>query len=991
MRNFLDLFVRRPRISGAIIIAALIAGVLSALSLPIAFFPTVARPTISVTCTYPGANAREVMNTVAGPLEDRVNGVEGFAYMASWCGDNGGYSLSVYFQAGFDRDLALMKVQAAVQQALTQLPQEVKNTGVTVGIGQNIDLGFVTCYSDKGALTRDEVVDYVYGVVSPALLRIKGVGASSVQDEKIAMRVWLDSDRMSALGISTTDVVAAIKAQNVQASLGTLGASPTEESGVRLMTLVSKGRLHTEEEFGAIIVRTKPDGGLVYLRDIATIGLGHEAYGHSGRFCDKPGCVLHLFQLPGANTFETVSQIKKLLADIEARAPGDLKCDLTVDVTRYSGSALSGAAISLGLAALLALVVLLVAFRSLRMAVVPFLSSLVALALVVTVLAVTGSFITVVSLYALTVSLVFIVGLETCMTVACRDRNLFRPRLCVLVAGVVLAFPSLVLLLVGGVQGLILRQFAVVFAATGVSAALTALTVVPGLAILFRLDERGESVVSEKPVTPMPGAAFVAFGIVLAMALASFVFVSRIPKDLVPTEDFGVVLVDVKTREGTALQDVVKIVDEAYRRILGVCDVEKSCTVFGEGIFSGTGENLAKLYLILKPWSERGPGESTAEIVARIRNAVADIPGAAISPTMQATVPGIGTQAVVSPLVLSVADNDPIKLAKEAHRLQAILKRSPLADSVLCGYNTDAPHLRIHVDRAKCELMNVPLSSLFTTLQHCLGSIYVNDINLGIQVNRVTVMNDWKGRSTPDRMQGLYVRSTTGAMVPVSTLVEYEEELGPPIIYRYNRYIYCTVDMAPKAGVSLTDAMDEVRRVFARELPQDFDTGWVGLAYEEASSPGRMGVMIALSVLAVYLVLLIRFESWRVSFLTILPTVAAVFGAVLALRLTGVSLSLYSRVAILLLIYVNAAFLLLWTPEMPWRRRVVLPLMAAAMALPLVFSSGAGAAGSRSLGIALFGGYLVYAFVGLPLSVWLAGSLSTGTVAQRCDFDKKGT
>ena len=968
MKKFFDVFLQRPRIACAIAIVALIAGALSVVSLPVAFYPSVARPTISVSCTYPGANALEVMNTVAGPLEDQVNGVEGFDHMTSSCGDNGTYSLTVYFQAGYDRDLALMKVQAKVQQALTQLPQEVKNTGVTVGIGQTIDLGYVSLYSANGELTRDEVVDYMFGIVSPAILRVQGVGASSVQDEKLAMRVWLDSDRMAALGLNTDEVVASIKAQNVQASLGTVGGSPTDDPKRRVLSLVSKGRLKTAEEFGAIIVRTKADGTLVYLRDIACIGLGHETYAHACLFGDKPACVTHLYQLPGANTLETIAKIKKMLSELEPRFPGDMKWDMTVDVSRYSGSALRGAAYSLGFAAVLAFVVLLVVFRSLRTALVPFLASCVAFSLVVTVLAVFGYFITVLTLYALAAALVFMVGTAAYVTMAYREGTLHETRVPILVAGAVVALAALVLMLTSGVQGIILHQFAVVFAATGVASALNALIIVPVLADLLYAGHTLVPVSGATRDASVAGAMFVAFGALLAMGLAALAFTAKMPRDLVPNEDLGVVLVDFKTREGTSRPTVEKVVRETLARICQTCEIEKSCTVFGEGIFSPSGENTAKMYLVLKPWGERKNGESTMEMIKRIRAVVTDVPNAEINLLTLPTVPGIGSVSGVSPLVLSTADNDPVRLSYEAHRLQSILMRSPIADSVTCGYNTSAPHLRIRVDRAKCEMMKVPLSTLFTTLQHYLGSIYINDINLGIQVNRVTLMCDWKGRADPEQMAGLYVRSTTGAMVPVSTLVDYEEELGPNAVYRYNRYIYCTVDVAQKAGVSLQDTMDEISRIFARELPRDYDTGWTGMAYEETSNPGRTGLMIALAILIVYLVLMVRFESWRRAFLALLPTVAAVFGAVLLLYLMGVSLSLYSRFALVMLVAVNAAFGLLAPSASTWKRLVFLPFMAAVMALPLVFTSGAGLQGSRSLGVTLLGGYLVYALVGVPIA-----------------------
>ena len=967
MNRIFDIFLGRPRLVAAIVIAVLIAGFLSCMSLPVAFYPTVARPAISVSCTYPGANALEVMNTVAGPLEDRVNGVEGFSHMTSSCSDTGSYGLTVYFQADYDRDLALMKVQAAVQQALTQLPQEVKNTGVTVGVGQTIDLGYVTCYSERGELTRDEIVDYVFGVVSPAIMRVQGVGASSVQDEKLAIRIWLDTDRMAAQGIGTEEVVAAVKAQNVQASLGTVGGSPTEEASCRVISLVAKGRLHTADEFGGIVVRANADGGLVYLRDIARIELGHETYAHSGLFGDKPACVLHMYQLPGANTLETVSKVKTLLSGLEKRFPGDLKWDMTVDVSRYSKSALRGAQFALLAALAIAFAVLLAVFRSLKTALVPVFAAVLSLSLVLTVLAVSGYFITVLSLYALTAALALMIGLPAAVMSACCAGRIAETRVPVLTAGAVVSLFSLVLMLVGGVQGLILRQFAVVFAAASVATAFVSVAVVPVLSLMVLSSWR----VRPRPAAPASGAFLpgsVAFVVAAALLLAAVSLVGRMPRDLVPNEDFGVVLVDVKTKDGTSRPQVVETVREVARKVSAVCDIEKSCTVFGEGIFSPSGENTAKMYLVLKPWSERGAGESTLACIARMRAAVSDIPEAQVSMMSLPTVPGMGTAAYVSPLVLSTADNDPVRLSYEAHRLQAILKRSPLADDVTCGYNTDSPHLRIHVDRAKCELMKVPLSSLFATLQYNLGSVYVNDVNLGTQVNRVTVMSDWKGRFAPESLAGLYVRSSTGAMVPVSALVEYEEELGPNAVYRYNRYLYCTVDMAQKAGVSLEDAMNEISRIFERELPRDYDTGWSGIAFEESSSPGRLELMVSLSLLAAFLVLMVRFESWRRAALGLLPASAAVLGGVLALYVTGVPLSLYSRFALLALVVVNVSFALFASEGDSWAKRAFLPFLSAAMMVPLALTSGAGAAGSRSFGMTLVGGFVLFALVGLPLA-----------------------
>lgn len=957
MTRVLEFFESRKGLVFSLACVALLAGAFSFLSLPIAFYPTVARPTISVACSYPGANAQEVMNTVAGPIEDQVNGVEGFDHMTSTCSDTGGYSLTVYFQADYDRDLALMKVQAAVQQALTQLPQEVKNTGVTVGVGQTIDLGYVVCYSDRGELSRDEVVDYVFGVINPELLRVQGVGASSVQDEKLAIRIWLDSERMAALGLSSDDVVAAVKTQNVQASLGTVGSSPTFDADCRILSLVSRGRLCRAEDFGGIIVRTTSDGDVIYLRDIARTELGHQTYGHFGLFGDKPACLVHLYQLPGANTLETVEKIKSRLGRLERRFPGDLKWDMTLDVSRYSESALLGAAGALISAAILAFVFLLSAFRSFRMAAFPLLASLVALAFVGGVMAIAGIFLTVLSLYALTIAVVFMVGLSAFVMEGYASGRKREVCLAAVTSCCLVSAPCLILTCVGGVQGLVLRPFAVVLSATGFAMAFVAVAVMPYLSRSLRTDKSRSPSDSRLPErVQMPRA--ISFVALTALVLAAFALYRRVPSDLVPNEDFGVVLVDVKTRNGTSRPKVAEVVKKIQDRISAVCDFEKTCTVLGEAVFSPGGENVARMILILKPWSERDANDDIGNVLARLRGAVADLPEAQVSFLTLPTVPGMGTSASVSALVLSTSDTDPMRLSREAHRLQEVLKRSPLADDVTCGYTTDSPHLRLRVDRAKCESLQIPLASLFATLQHALGSVYVNDVNLGTQVNRVTVMSDWAGRATPETMAGLYVRAKTGAMVPVSALVDYEEEVGPSVVYRYNRYLYCTVDMTQKPGTSLGDAMDEIEQTFLRELPRDYDTGWSGIAYEESSNASHFGIILVLAVLACLLVVLVRFESLTGTLRVFSLAPVAVFAGILAHCLTGVPLSLYSRFALLMLVVFSVVFRLFDRENATVGQRLCLPVLALIMVSPLVCVTGAGAAGACSFGVTLIGGLL---------------------------------
>ena len=955
-------FISRPRLAAVVALVILLAGALSAPLLPIALYPTLARPAISVSCSYPGANAVEVMNTVAGPLEEKVNGVEGMDRMTSSCHDTGAYSLTVNFAVGYDRDIALMKVQSKVQQALSLLPQEVKNTGVTVESGTTEELGVLTLRSTGGKLTRDAVADYVFGVVNPAILRVPGVGKSVVKDDKIAVRVWMKPERMAALGLNTEDVVSAIKAQNVQASLGSVGARPSRDATARVVTLISKGRLSSPEDFGEIIVATDAKGGLVRLRDIATVGMGPQGYSHAALYEETPAVYVAIYLLPGANPLETMAEIKAELKKLEPFFPADLAWDMTYDTTEYMHKALRGLARAIALAVLLAFLALWAALLSFRSALVSTLSVLVPASLTAVALLAAGYQVNLLTLYAFLASLAFAAGLAAWTLALARRGRL--PGMEQVAAAALVVCAAIPLAFVDGVQGVLFRQFSLVFAVMAPASALNALFLVPVIARRW-----GGPCLSRPPSAGydkhVPSAPHLLLALLLAAlaGLVAYVLSAKLPQEFVPDEDMGVLYVDCKTAEGTPMERTSDVMRRIYREARALGGIEKCATLLGESIINGSGENQSKMLLVLKDWGERGRSESLYEIVRRVQKIADNIPEAEVFALRMPPVKGMGSQGGVSVLFQSIGDNDPVKFSREVLRMRGELAKSPLVETVTGGFYTDTPHLRVVIDRAKCELMKVPMSSIYTVLQHNLGSIYVNDVNLGTQVNRVTVMADWSGRAHPEDIRNLYVRSKTGAMVPIDTLVTCREELGPRSCYRCNQYLYCTEQFIPKPGVSTSEAVAEVRRICREKLSPGFLNDWAGFTYESLKSRGDEGLLFGLSLLLVYLALVAYRESWRVAFCQLLPSVTAVFGAILALTVSGVAFSVYSRYALVMLVASTAAMSLV-ASEGPRLSRLLLPLLAALTMLPLVFASGAGAAGSRSLGLTLFGGYLAYAMLG---------------------------
>ena len=968
--NAVALLVRRPYFAIAVVLLSVVVAAMSFPRAPVSLYPNVARPAISVSCTYPGANAREVMNTVAGPIEEKVNGVEGMSRMTSSCSDTGAYSLTVYFHVGVDRDMALTKVQSKVQQALSLLPQEVKNTGVTVESGSTEELGLLTLRSAGGKLAREQVVDYAYGVVNPAILRVPGVGSSTVKDNKVAMRIWLDANKMAAHGIASDEVVSAIKSQNVQASLGSVGASPTEEPGCRVVSLISRGRLDAAEEFEKIVVRTEGGGGLVRLGDIARVDKGLQGYSYSALYDETPAVFIRIVQLPGVDVRKTMKLIKAELKKLEPSFPGDLAWDMTYDTTLYMDAALGSVFRSLALAFALAVVVAALFLRSARWALIVAAASAVPLAIAFAVMVAAGCFLSLVSLYAFIVAVGVSVSFSAFM--ASRIRALagegtepaavsaavrYAPPVCA--AAVAIALAMVPVAMVDGLQGVVYRQFSLVLAAAALASALAAVVVVPAFAAAFPF--RAKTRVLPSAARQMPLAPAVLYVALAACAVAAWGIGKGLPGEFIPAEDIGEIVVDCKMAEGTSMPVTADVMRGIYRKVRGIDGIEKSTTLLGESIVSGYGENNAKMYLVLKDWAKRG--KSMFEIAREVEKAVADVPEAQVFTICPPPVQGQGNQGGLTVLVQSMEDADPVRFANEMQKFRAALARSPLAADANCGTVADVPHLRVHVDREKCEMLQVPMLSLYTTLQHALGSVYVNDVNLGTQVNRVTVMSDWSARSSADRVGDLYVRSKTGDMVPVSALVTFSEELGVRDCYRCNQYLYATCQFLPKKGVASSEAIKEVRRISAESLPRGYVQDWSGLIYEQFQSRGDTGLLMGLSVLAVYLVLMVMSGSLVRPLACLAPAAAATLGAVALHLATGVPMSLYSQFSVLLLVVVCSALAVLADPRDGMAGRAFLPLLIAVSFLPLALSSGAGGAGSRSMGVALLGGFAFFALL----------------------------
>ncbi len=1017
LRPMSRFFIERPRFAAVIAIVLSLSGLVALKYLPVAQYPEVSPPRIVVGCSYPGANAREVMNTVASPLEDEMNGVEDMLFMTSSCADDGSYSLGITFEVGVNRDVALMKVQNRVQQALTKLPTEVKNTGLRVRCASEDQLGILTLRSKTGKMDRIEVSDYMYGVVQPALLRVPGVGDATVHGPKMAMRVWLDPMRCAAQGINSEEVVTALKKQNVQASLGTVGSSPAPPNEGRSLTLIAKGRLQTPEEFAEIIVRRDANGGVVRLKDVARTEYGEQGYSHFNSFNNQTSISVELNQMPGGNAIRTMQLIREKMTELETRFPGDLEWMIPYDTTDYVKTCLWEIVETLFLTIFLVAIVCYLFLQDWRATLVPVVTIPVSLLSTFILMAALGYSVNILTLFGLVLAIGTVV--DDAIVVVERVQELMERGLNAKEASIqamqdvtsAIIATTLVLLgifvpvgFLGGLTGKIYQQFSVTLSAAVCFSSITALTLSPALCtvlmkprpagtrknVLFRSFDGGldrakgwyaavAGIFARRPV--------VLTLLFVVMVMGAIHLAKTIPPGFIPHEDQGTILVDGNLPEGTTRDVTMKACAESAEKMLKIPGVNSVLTTAGYSRIGGKGENQASMTLNLKPWSERkGDDLEVRSIRAKVNAVNASLPsfvGRAFAPP---ALPGFSAVSGVEPAIYSMGDTDPVRLDRVAKSVVEAFRASPLIESAVYGYNADTPHLHLEVDRTKCETLRVPLATLYATLQNYLGSLYVNDVNLGTQVNRVTVQADWNGRADAEAVRGLFVRSDTGAMVPVGALVEFKETLGPRIIYRRDQYVFCSILCTPAKNVTTGECQREVIRILHEKLPPDYGYTWSGLTFHEMRARGTAAPLLMLAVLFGYLFLVAQYESWTVPLPVMLSVATSVLGALVGLKVTGLALSVYAQLGIVLLIGLaskNAILVVEFAKDK--HERDGLGIVAAALAAarerfravlmtaftfvlgiaPLVWATGAGAGSRRAIGTTTFAGMLAATLVGL--------------------------
>ena len=1028
---FSKFFINRPRFAIVISLILCLAGGIALTHLPVALYPEITPPEVVVRASYPGASADVIAKTIGIPLEANVNGVEDMLYMNSESAD-GTYMLTVTFNTGVDPDIAQVKVQNRVSQATPLLPAEVTRYGLSVFRRSSNMLALVAFSDPSGKMTPLEISDYLNNNVQKNLSRITGVGEAQVFGAAKSMRVWLDSDKMAALGISIADVKSAITSQNYQPSLGKIGARPNDGTVLTVYALQTDGRLNNANDFQNIIVRTDAQGGLVYLSEIARVEEGQETYSHAASFEGHETIPIMLNLASGANALDAIKEVRAELKRLEPFFPAGLKYDFAMDTTDFINASIEEVVFTLLLTFILVVIVCYVFLQDWRATLVPAATIPVSLLGTFAIMMALGYSINMFTLFALVLAIGLVVDDAICVVervIVLMNREKMPAKKAAEMAmnelSSALIATTLVLLAIfipitfmSGITGRIYTQFAVTISVAVCFSTLNALSLSPAICatVLKPIEETSFWPLRWFNIAVLRGARgyravvrrlarkviiLALFGGFIAL---DFAFLTATPSSFIPLEDQGIILLNVQLPEGATFDRSQAVIDPIAEEIRQMPGVKHVTRLIGFSLMSGSGENVGIIFVALDPWDKRKepnmfkrffhkwilrkplPSLSQSAIAQQLMGRYMALPEATIFAIEMPSIPGLGTNSGLDVRIQSLNDFDYQKLEGTAFMVAGQMAQSSTIQQPYPSFRADTPNLFLNVNRTKAESMKVPVSSIFSTLENYLGSSYVGDVNFGTQINKVIMQSDSKYRMTPQDIEKMYVTSATGQRVPMMALVDMKHILSPRRISRYNQYPAAGISAQPKGSASTGQAMETTEQIM-KNLPPGYAYEWTGMSYQEKKNQGQIGMLIALAIIFAYLFLVAQYESWTIPVPVLMSVVAAIGGGLFGLWITGLPMSIYAQLGLVLLVGLaakNAILIVEFAKDEHQRGASVFmaamdgltqrfrPVLMTAFTfilgmVPMVLATGAGAASRRAIGVPVFWGMLIGTLVGLVL------------------------
>ncbi|WP_375786497.1 efflux RND transporter permease subunit [Bradyrhizobium sp. Pha-3] len=1006
-------FIERPVLSNVIAILMILIGGVALFNLAVAQYPDVVPPTVQVTTRYPGASAKTVIDTVALPIEQQVNGVEDMLYMQSYSGADGTYTLTVTFKIGTDLNFAQVLVQNRVSSALSQLPSAVQNQGVTVQKRSTSILLFVTLTSPNKTYDSLFLSNYATINIRDELSRLPGVGNVTVFGAgQYSMRVWLDPNKLQARGLMPQDVIQAIQQQSQQVTAGQVGAPPAPQGQAFQYTLNVNGRLDDASQFENIIVKTGNVGDVIRVRDLGSVELGAQTYSQVFSLNQKPATGIGVFLSPGANALQVEKEVQKKVAQLARQFPQDIKYDTPFDTTKFVQASIDEVYRTLIEAGLLVLVVILVFLQDWRAMLVPATTVPATIIGAFAAMAALGFTINLSTLFAIVLAIGIVVD-DAIVVVEGAAHNIERgmsghdaaikamDELFAPIVGITLVLISVFLpaAFLPGLTGRMYAQFALVIAATALLSAVNAATLKPTQCALWlrppvplaqrNFFYRGFNAVYdrvERGYTRMIGgiAGHAKTSVLVALILIGVAGygLSRVPTGFIPIEDQGYLLAAVQLPDGAAIDRTQRVLDQVTEIARKTPGVEQVVAIAGISALDNSSSlaNAGVAYVILKDWGSRGPGEDLRSLVYGLNDKLAVIPEARILVIPPPPIQGIGNAAGFAMQVqLRDGNADYGKLQAVTGAVVSNAQTQSALQRVQSSFRSMVPQFDVQVDRVKTETLHVTTDQIFSTLSSYLGASYVNQFTKFGRTFQVYTQADAQYRLTLRDIQNMMVRNSNGDMVPLGTVAKITPSVGPSLISLYNLYPSATIIGLPSQGYSSGQSMTLMEEIAAKTLPPGTGYEWTAMSYQEKEVGGQIYFVFALALLLVYLVLAGQYESWYAPISVILAVPLSLLGPMLVLTSLRIENNLYTQIGTILLIALSAKnAILIVEVALEHHIRDGKPVLESAIdaararfrpilmtsfafilgVLPLVIATGAGANARKSIGITVFSGMI---------------------------------